>query len=110
MNEATIEQPLPKGKGENIVNLVIKDLNDRANVGAQKYGEKLKAFNGRNALIDAYQESLDMCQYLKQQIIEDRFIVKTDNPWCIACKEIYCEVSTDGTCNMVRRYLEVVNV
>lgn len=71
MNEAIIEQPKPDGEGENIVDLVIADLKTRAEIGEKKYGQKLKAFNGRNALIDAYQESLDLAQYLKQRIVEE---------------------------------------
>ena len=31
---------------------------------------------------------------------------KVDNPWCNNCKEKDCLVSTDGTCEMVRKYLQ----
>ena len=29
-----------------------------------------KAFNGRDALLDAYEEAIDLCMYLKQAIVE----------------------------------------
>lgn len=50
--------------------LVIKDMNDRHNFGKAKYGTGLRGFNGRDALVDAYQEALDLCVYLRQAIYE----------------------------------------
>ena len=68
--EAAQEQPKPKGEGPEIVGLVIKDLQARAEVGEKRYGEKLKPFNGRNGLLDAYQEALDLVMYLRQCLYE----------------------------------------
>ena len=34
--------------------------------------------------------------------------MKTDNPFCEACKESDCVVSLDGTCAMIRKYLVAV--
>jgi hypothetical protein len=51
--------------------LVISDMSDRDNFGQQKYGCHLTPFNRRNALIDAYQEALDLVVYLRQRIFED---------------------------------------
>lgn len=53
-----------------IVELVIKDLKDRAEKGLETYGTYLQPFNGRDALWDAYAEALDMCKYLRQAIEE----------------------------------------
>ena len=36
------------------------------------------------------------------QIANDRML---NNPWCEACKEPDCCVSGDGTCAMIRKYL-----
>jgi len=36
----------------------------------RKYGTVLKTHNGRNALMDAYQEALNLCMYLKQALLE----------------------------------------
>jgi len=42
------------------------DLEARARLGEERYGERLRAFNGRDARIDAYQEILDAWKYLRQ--------------------------------------------
>lgn len=58
------------GTGRDIYPLVVADIEARAQVGEKKYGERLKAFNGRNAMTDAYQEALDLAVYLRQHIEE----------------------------------------
>ena len=69
--DATKQEPMPvKGK-TNILNAVMKDLIDRSEVGKKKYGTVLESNNGRDALMDAYQEALDLCMYLRQ-VIEER--------------------------------------
>jgi len=72
-NPALAVQKEPKGNGVEIIELVKQDLIDRAEMGEKKYGEKLKPFNGRSALVDAYQEALDLCMYLRQKIYEDEW-------------------------------------
>jgi len=67
---ATSEQPKPKGKGNPVLGMVLADLTNRALEGNLKYGEPLLANNGRDALVDAYQEALDLCMYLRQAITE----------------------------------------
>ena len=70
-NPATTRQTLPgESRHVPIVWLVTHDLEKRAAAGEQKYGEKLRGFNGRQPLIDAYQESLDLAMYLRQEIYE----------------------------------------
>ena len=49
----------------------MKDLQERKAIGIARYGTPLQANNGRDALIDAYQEALDLCIYLRQ-VIEER--------------------------------------
>lgn len=44
----------------------------RAQEGEAKYGTPLMTHNGRDALVDAYQEILDAIQYLKQAQLEMR--------------------------------------
>ena len=65
------EQPKPKGKGRDIAALVQKDIESRAQLGNRKYGERLLPNNGRDVFMDAYQEALDLCMYLRQ-LIEER--------------------------------------
>lgn len=64
-------QPKPKpGTGPDIFDLVIADLRERDAIGHQIYGQKLRAGDGRDHLIDAYQEALDLSVYLRQEIQE----------------------------------------
>lgn len=79
MNEATMNQGRPNGSGVPIVELVKQDLDARAAIGEKKYGQKLKANNGRDALVDAYQEVLDLAKYLRQEIEERSLRTATDN-------------------------------
>jgi len=54
-------------------NLVIADMRERNREGRKKYGTPLQAGNGRNALVDAYQEALDLAVYLRQLIEEEKY-------------------------------------
>lgn len=65
------EQPRPvTNDGPCTQDLVITDMEGRKTVGLQRYGTLLQPFNGRDALRDAYEEALDMAQYLRQAIEE----------------------------------------
>ncbi|SRR6266568_1117787 len=46
------------------------DICDRTTLGIERYGHPLETFNGRDARIDAYQEALDLQNYLKQLCME----------------------------------------
>lgn len=71
--DAAKTQPLPTiSSGSRVIDLVAEDLIQRAKVGKKKYGCYLYAENGREALLDAYQEALDLCMYLRQLIQEER--------------------------------------
>jgi hypothetical protein len=71
MSKADRPEPPPINTGKaKILPLVVKDLEDRAEMGCDKYGVYLEAGNGRDALMDAYQEALDLCMYLRQAIEE----------------------------------------
>ena len=50
--------------------LVMRDMIDRDQSGREKYGVPLKAHNGRDTLLDAYQEALDLAVYLRTAIYE----------------------------------------
>lgn len=62
-------KPIPNNSAH-INDLVCVDLRYRKQEGEKKYGVPLQADNGRDALQDAYEEALDLCQYLKQAIVE----------------------------------------
>jgi hypothetical protein len=55
---------------ESIQSQVRADLVERERLGIERYGTALYPHNGRDALQDAYEEALDMCQYLKQALVE----------------------------------------
>lgn len=61
--------PIPNDKPA-IADLVIADMQKRKEFGIAKYGTPLQAGNGRDALKDAYEEALDLVQYLRQAIEE----------------------------------------
>lgn len=73
------EQTPIKNERPPVIDLVCKfglhygvkiDLLARAKTGKLKYGVYLQPFNGRNAVMDAYQECLDMIMYLAQAYFE----------------------------------------
>lgn len=69
-NPAAKKQISPKGAGREITPLVIADLQSRSDMGEKKYGEPLKAFNGRDSMMDLYQEILDAAVYCRQVMEE----------------------------------------
>jgi len=69
--DAIKDQPMPKPSGSPAMqDLVIADIEERKRIGIERYGQLLKAHTGRDPLIDAYQEALDLCIYLRQVIYE----------------------------------------
>lgn len=55
-----------------IVDLVVTDIINRKQEGIKRYGTPLQANNGRDALLDAYEEALDLAIYLRQVIEEQK--------------------------------------
>jgi len=53
-----------------VVDLLIADMRDRDQVGRQRYGTPLTSGNGRDHLVDAFQEVLDACVYLVNDLDE----------------------------------------
>lgn len=88
------KQPMPSGGKVDVTSVVVRDIieysealemqedysinaeqiatefEERSDFGVEKYGVRLHSHNGRNALVDAYQEGMDMVLYLRQHIIE----------------------------------------
>lgn len=54
-----------------VQDMVIADIDARKQVGIERYGTVLQPFNGRSALMDAYQEALDLAIYLRQLLYEE---------------------------------------
>lgn len=60
--------PIPTDE-RHTVDVVIEDLKIRKDMGVKKYGVALQPSNGRDSLQDAYEEALDLCVYLKNEIL-----------------------------------------
>lgn len=71
MNSLILPQPDPRENSLPAVwDLVITDMQARDQEGLKKYGMHLQPHNGRDVLVDSYQEALDLCVYLRQAIYE----------------------------------------
>lgn len=71
----TPTQPPPiKNEKQEIWPLVIKDMEERHEFGKKKYGTGLQPFNGRNSLLDVYEECLDLLVYFRQKLEEQKEI------------------------------------
>ena len=66
------QAPPTQGTGPDCWELVLADMAERRQVGIAKYGTALQPDNGRDALVDAYQEALDLCVYLRAAIEQRR--------------------------------------
>jgi len=70
-NSRVVEQAPPVANNRPAIwDLVMEDFKARDKEGRRKYGVPLQGFNGRDVLVDAYQEALDLCVYLRQAIYE----------------------------------------
>lgn len=66
---ATSVQPAPTPtSGRPVWEMVIEDMHARNRFGAEKHGTTLQVDNGRDKLVDAYQEELDKCVYMRAWI------------------------------------------
>lgn len=68
----TPEPPPKPVDGPAVWDLVMADMRERDSIGKEKYGQRLTPGDGRDSLIDAYQESLDLVVYLRKHIEEQR--------------------------------------
>jgi hypothetical protein len=76
-------QPAPTGDGNPVLPALLYDLILRRNHGMKKYGTELRANNGRDSLVDAYQEGLDLVMYLKQRLMEEATPLFTEDELAI---------------------------
>lgn len=82
MSDKNKPEPPPRpNDGRPIWELVIEDMRARDAAGRAKYGTPLQAHNGRDALVDAYQEALDLAVYLRQAIAERDVMAPTPFLW-----------------------------
>lgn len=65
------QQPRPTPNDRPAVwDLVLADIDARDRFGVGKYGTRLQPHNGRDYLLDAYQEALDLVVYLRGAMYE----------------------------------------
>lgn len=96
--------PVPSRAAELSVQAMVRaDLEERERVGRERYGTPLQPHNGRDALVDAYQEALGLACYLRQAIAE-REVVSFTCPRCqrtshhpMDVQEGYCGACHDFT-------------
>lgn len=50
---------------------ILDDLARRTELGIKRYGQPLMTRDGRDTILDAYEESLDQAQYLQKLVIEN---------------------------------------
>lgn len=53
-----------------VIEMVISDARERDRVGRERYGVPLTPRNGRDSIVDAYQEALDLVVYLRNEMEE----------------------------------------
>lgn len=64
-------EPAPRpATGPAVWDLVVADFRGRDESGLRKYGQRLVPGDGRDSLVDAYQEALDLAVYLRKAIYE----------------------------------------
>jgi hypothetical protein len=80
--DAASTQPKPTGNGQDVAvraaevlrnfgyDKIAEDIEARIRLGEKKYGTRLKSHNGRDAVLDLYQELLDSLNYAMQCDIE----------------------------------------
>ena len=65
------------GISEDVLALVLSDMRDRDAVGRERYGTPLTSGNNRDHLVDGYQEMLDACVYLMNELDEHAVALTT---------------------------------
>ena len=72
-NLSPFNAPLPSPTSSDhpaIWDLVLADMHERDQIGERKYKQRLKAFDGRDPLVDLYQELLDSVVYCRKMLYE----------------------------------------
>jgi len=89
INKASTREPMPHKGNIDILPLVILDLQERDKVGRKKYGTTLQSNNGRNALVDAAQEAMDLVMYLRQELCDQEKRIRDNQILLDAVKNAY---------------------
>jgi hypothetical protein len=68
--DSTQPKPETTVTSQSVTEAVMLDLHERREYGRRKYGTELMTNNGRDALLEIYQELLDATMYTKQLLME----------------------------------------
>lgn len=69
------DQPPPiHNDQEPVYKYVLEDIEERVRIGRERYGVALQPYNGRDALVDGYQEIVDLVFYIRQEIRERQIV------------------------------------
>ncbi len=107
IDAASPQQPPRPGRTE-IVPLVIADLQERSRMGEAKYGTPLQTLNGRDPLVDLYQELLDAACYIRQRLEEDRTRDDEIRNAAVAIADATASKNWHGIIRAVATFLETV--
>lgn len=55
---------------DTVLDQIVQDMRERNDIGTQRYGGPLLAHDGRNSMVDAYQELLDALVYTRKALME----------------------------------------
>lgn len=61
---------IPWMQTDELIGRVVADMRDRDRVGRERYGTPLTSYNGRDSIVDLYQELLDAAVYARTAITE----------------------------------------
>lgn len=65
------DQPSPKKNDHPVIqDMVREDIETRKQLGIERYGTALQPHNGRDMILDAYEEALDLVIYLRGVLYE----------------------------------------
>lgn len=111
--ETDQDLPIPNGRRPILKIIMEDDLPRRRLHGVMKYGQELQAFNGRDPVLDAYEEATDLMVYLKQLLEENAALVHytfgyDSDVWCSRCELTVFEAFTAGVDAGVVAMLEEV--
>lgn len=74
-----------KGLAREVIDATLADMRERDRVGRERYGTPLTTHNGRDHLVDAYQEALDGVVYLRAHLEEGQSLGHQPSPPAMRC-------------------------
>lgn len=84
---------------------VLADMRERDAIGTAKYNVRHTAFNGRDHLVDAYQEALDLAVYLRAEMEERGITTKSPCPRWEDAEVKHCYSEALSTIIRLRRIM-----